>query len=322
MEDDISAPSTASEWACPRCRADLPLTQPASHDVRFALTLETRPVHSSASLETYDNSCENCGLPYTASSASHFEYPYRQLLAKVDLRRFLRWSSAQNNGYVSYSLMKGSSCSVDGREDAIQFANFIRKNVSSTPNVVVDLGCGPLPQPAYLPPLPGATLIGVDPFDSQWNGRFIQGVGEFLPLKSDSVDLVVAATALDHTLDLKLTLSELARVTKKGADLMVWDHTFEPRAARITRMLYGLLLFRVPLRTKIAQVRTSLLPERMRIYDNGIVLWTPKGYADPFHEPQSRRPSWPRKLRKAIEEAGFTYAAGDPALGLSHFMRK
>jgi len=322
MENDISAPNTATEWVCPRCSADLPQKQPASRDFSFALELATRPVHSSASLESYDESCPNCGLPYTARSASHFEYPYRQLLAKVDLRRFLRWSAAQNNGYVSYSLMKGSSCSVDGREDAVQFASFIEKNLGSTPSVVLDLGCGPLPQPAYLPPLPGATLIGVDPFDSQWSGRFIQGVGEFLPLKDDSVDLVVAATALDHTLDLKLTLSELARVAKKGADLMVWDHTFEPRRARIARVLYGLLLLRVPIRTKIVQARTSLLPERVRIYDNGIVLWTPNRYADPFHEPKSRRPSWPRKLRKAIEEAGFTYTTGDPTLGLSHFTRK
>jgi SAM-dependent methyltransferase len=318
MESTFVVSSTSSLWACPRCHTDL-VRASGSGDNTLPLTVDGRVVHTSASLESYADTCPSCGLPYTARADKRFEYPYRQMLAEVAPRRFLRWSAAQNNGYVSYALMRGSSCSVDGREDATRFAEFIGANVDSAPKTVLDLGCGPLSQPAYLPKLPGASLIGVDPFDSEWSGSFVQGAGEFLPLKDASVDMVVAATALDHALDVAVALRELARVTRTGGTLMVWDHTFESRRKRLAAAL-GLVL-RAPLSGKLAQIRSNFLPERVRIYDNGIVLWTPKGYADPFHEPRSRRASWPRKLRRVIEDAGFVAGATDPARGFSHYVR-
>jgi SAM-dependent methyltransferase len=312
-------------WACPRCHTDLATGASASAGNSFPLKVATREVHSSASLESYTEACPSCGLPYTATGGKRFEYPYRQMLAKVDFRRFLRWSAAQNNGYVAYSLMRGSSCSVDGRPDAERFSDFIQENLTASPGVVLDIGCGPLPTPAYLPAFPDATLIGVDPFDSEWSGPFVQGAGEFLPLKDASIDMVVAATALDHALDVTTALRELARVTRKGGSLMVWDHTFPNRTLagswhRLLVFFGTLLLPRFSASAKIVQLR-SLFPERARIYDNGIVLWTPKGYADPFHEPRSRRKSWTRRLRRVIEDAGFTQMAEDSAWGFSQFTR-
>lgn len=312
--------SATSLWACPRCHTDLPLDTSGAEDTTFSLKVAGRIAHRSASLVRYSSSCPNCGLPYTAGGAKRFEYPYRQLLAKVSPRRFLTWSAAQNNGYVSYSLMRGSSCAVEGRDDVQEFADFIRESVGSSPEVVLDLGCGPLSQPAYLPATPGATLIGLDPFESEWSGSFIQGAGEFLPLKDASVDLVVAATSLDHTLDLERATRELARVTRIGGSLVVWDHILETRWKRAVNafsdMASGLR------RRDMAKVRKAIMPERVRIYDNGVVLWTPKGYADPFHEPRSRRTSWPTRLRGAVEEAGFVQKSTDPARGFSHFVRR
>jgi SAM-dependent methyltransferase len=312
--------SAASLWACPQCHTELPASSSRPGNNTLALSVDSRIVHDSASLDGYADACPRCGLPYTAVGVKRFEYPYRQMLAKIRPRKFLRWSAAQNNGFVSYALMRGASCSVEGREDVRQFSEFISQNLTSAPGVVLDFGCGPLARPAYLPAFPDATLIGVDPFDSEWSGSFVQGVGEFLPLKDSSVDMAMAATALDHAMDLGVTLRELARVTKTGGSLMVWDHTFQPRWRRLAETGYTLLQ-RVPLSRKIAVARWNLFRERVRVYDNGIVLWTPKGYADPFHEPRSRRPSWPRTLRKAIEAAGFVRGAENAALGLSHYTR-
>ena len=319
MESDVAALTTATPWACPRCHSALPDGASSSSVHTFPLRIPGRLVHGSAALEEYASSCPECGLPYTITHDTRFEYPYRQLLAEVDPRKFLRWSAAQNNGYISYALMRGSSCSIEGREDVVRFADFIRDNVTSSPRTCLDLGCGPLARPSYLPSMPDAQLIGIDPFDSEWDGNFVLGAGEFLPLGDASVDLAVAATALDHTLDLSRTLRELARVTREGGSLMVWDHKFEPAWKRLAGAAYGLL--RSPLGTKTAKIRTNLFPERVRVYDNGIVLWTPKGFADPFHEPRSRRPSWQAKLGRALEKVGFVQAATDPTRGFSHYVR-
>ncbi len=286
----------------------------------FPLQVKGRIVHRSASLETYVSTCPNCGLPYTADGTKRFDYPYRQLLAKAYPRRFLAWSAAQNNGFVSYSLMRGSSCSVQGRDNAQAFADFIRQCLPSSPDVVLDFGCGPLARPSYLAEVSNATFIGLDPFDSEWNGRFIQGAGEFLPLSDATADLVVAATSLDHTLDYDRALRELARVTRKGGSLVVWDHVLETHwkkvATTVLNLTSGLR------RRDISKIREAVFPERLRIYDNGIVLWTPKGYADPFHEPRSRRTSWQRRLRGAVERAGFHQVATDPSRGFTHFVRR
>ncbi|WP_166866265.1 class I SAM-dependent methyltransferase [Salinibacterium sp. ZJ70] len=317
-----SASEQSPLWACPRCHAELdPSTLATSGDHTLPLEAATRTVHTSASLDHYPGACAQCGLPYANVGSRRFAYPYRQLLGTIDQKRFLRWSAAQNNGFVSYSLMKGSSCSVDGREDARQFADFITDRIGADTKVALDLGCGPLERPAYLPALAAdATLIGVDPFESSWNGSFVQGVGEFLPVRSASVDLVIAATALDHTLDLGRSLAEIARVTRSGGDLMVWDHIFPSRAKHLLNVLIGLVL-PSPLSSKIRDFRSNFMRERVRLYDNGVVLWTPPGYADPFHEPRSRRRSWPRRLHGEITRAGFRLAGTDETLGFSHYVR-
>ena len=286
----------------------------------FPLAVRGRPQHVSASLERYTDQCPSCALPYTVRDDRRFEYPYRQLLAEFSPRDFLTWSDAQNNGYISYSLMRASSCSVEGREDAAEFTDYIRERIGdSAPQVVLDLGCGPQAAPAYIAAVPDAELIGLDPFDSEWAGRFIQGAGEFLPLPDHSVDLITAATSLDHTLDLRRSLSELARVARPGAHFVVWDHALVTAGDRFRQLLYDLV--RAPWGQKLAKLRANLPRERVRVYDNGIVLWAPKGYADPFHAPRSRRPSWYGLLHREIEAAGFTRQATDPDRGFSHYVR-
>jgi SAM-dependent methyltransferase len=309
-----------NSWVCPRCHATLPENAASDETHVLPLDLWGRLVHVSASLPEYTNVCPSCDLPYSADGSARFSYPYRQLLARIDLRGFLRWSAAQTNGYVSYSLMKGSSCSVDGREDVSAFAEFIQSRMHRDPDVLLDLGSGPLPHPFYLPDYPDARRVGIDPFESAWDGSFVEGVGEFIPLASGSVDLCVAATALDHTLDLGRVAGELARVTRAGGSLMVWDHTF-PQSYPRFRALFQMALPSVPWSAKVKLFRSNFLPERVRVYDNGIVLWTPRGYADPFHEPRSRRPSWAGRLRRTLERAGFRLIEYQPETGFSYYRR-
>ena len=103
---------------------------------------------------------------------------------------------------------------------------------------------------------------------------------------------------------------------------MVWDHVFDRKSAWQRIADLGYIVLRVPWSQKWAKFRENYLRERVRVYDNGIVLWTPKHYADPFHEPRSRRPSWERKLRSAIEAAGFVRVGGDPVWGMTAYRRR
>jgi SAM-dependent methyltransferase len=233
------------------------------------------------------------------------------LCARSDWRRFVHWGLAQSNGYLSYSLLREASCSTDARQNLPPFSDYVTERVESG-STVVDLGCGPLPKPAYISEslFNANDVIGLDPFPSEFSGHFIMGIAEFLPLADASVDAVLAATSLDHMFSLKATTHELARVMKPGGRLLIWDHPVTVGSARDR------------LRSLVRSAREHRVNgRRVRVYENGVVLPISRGMADPFHEPASTTRRWPGSLQRLLETSGFQQADPVDEHGFSSYVR-
>lgn len=63
--------------------------------------------------------------------------------------------------------------------------------------------------------------IGLDPFSSSKTKFRVVGVGEFLPIRGESIDCVVFNTSLDHILDFHQALDEAKRVLKPHGTIYV-----------------------------------------------------------------------------------------------------
>lgn len=118
------------------------------------------------------------------------------------------------------------------------YAPVLRKSLPGIPQSCLELGIGPfgLGLLAFLPEFP--KRFGVDPLPQvsmeSANGsplessreirsyisqlrapiRYIQGCGEEMPVRSESMDLVVCCNVLDHTSDPDAVLKEIHRVLK------------------------------------------------------------------------------------------------------------
>jgi SAM-dependent methyltransferase len=139
------------------------------------------------------------------------------------------WASVNLGKNVDeYKYRPELSCAVDQRPDARLFSGFVAPYLKGR---VLDIGCGPTETPVYLRNYPIEYISGIDPIEpfQPHPFEFVQGFAEFLPWEDKTFDVVIAATSLDHTLDLNLALSEVKRVLKPGGTLLVWewfgDHT-------------------------------------------------------------------------------------------------
>lgn len=90
---------------------------------------------------------------------------------------------------------------------------------------VIDVGCDNVDISASLLS-EECSYIGLDPFSSSKSNFRVIGVGEFLPIRDESVDNVVFNTSLDHILDYHQALQEAERVLKPGGHIylatLVW----------------------------------------------------------------------------------------------------
>ena len=89
----------------------------------------------------------------------------------------------------------------------------------------MDVGCGPQLIPSYLRKtvLNGnVSIYGVEPITSPHPFPCYKGFAEFLPWVSESFDVVICATSLDHCLSLERTLREIHRVMKINGVFILW----------------------------------------------------------------------------------------------------
>jgi SAM-dependent methyltransferase len=160
--------------------------------------------------------------PSGTAGAASFEH-YLEKFKALHPHLFEAWAGANFGRNVDeYRQRPECSCANDSRPDARLFSGFIAPYLSGR---VLDVGCGPYAVPGYLKHFPLEQVSGLDPLEpfEAHPFEFVRGFAEFLPWPDNTFDVVIAATSLDHTLDLQLALSEMRRVLLPGGHLLVWE---------------------------------------------------------------------------------------------------
>ncbi len=95
---------------------------------------------------------------------------------------------------------------------------------------ILEVGCTPA---AEIHRLEVADLkVGIDPLANEWNRLYrngvhhIQGVGECLPFRDRTFDIVLCLNALDHVQRPVSVLREACRVLRDGGALILWLQTY------------------------------------------------------------------------------------------------
>jgi SAM-dependent methyltransferase len=146
------------------------------------------------------------------------------------------WEEVERNGLAGYEADPEHNLSVTEREVTKAFGRF-----AGLQGLVLDVGCGPQPQPSYAREVAG-TLVGIDPLRGALRREFefVQGLGEYLPFRADVFDRVLFATTLDHMLSPRRALLEAGRVTRPDGEIAVWcgDETTKPKFTGVSADWY------------------------------------------------------------------------------------
>lgn len=183
-------------------------------------------------------SCPRCGRSFE-SLQGVLDFTPRPLPdGDIDARLPL-WEQVERNGLVGYEADPEHNLSVTEREITTAFGRFARLE-----GLVLDVGCGPQPQPSYAREFEGR-LVGIDPLSGADRRafEFVQGLGEYLPFRAGVFDRVLFATTLDHMLSPRRALLEAGRVTRPGGEIAVWcgDERTKPAFAGASAPWYDSL---------------------------------------------------------------------------------
>jgi len=144
-----------------------------------------------------------------------------------------RWREAQSTEPSFYAGMSlGVTDSLDVLYHNAVKARYLSGLLREIPQVSVEVGPGPwgLGISGYLREIPVRVCVEPDPridldptapfasFITEWRRpvRYVVGVGESIPLASESADLVICCNVVDHARDADKFLSELNRILKPG----------------------------------------------------------------------------------------------------------
>ena len=137
------------------------------------------------------------------------------------------WKAAQNHELEWWSSLKDRLESPETRDRKREAAEEIWREIVSIPSTiglrrVLEVGTGGDGWVNFLPP---PYRVGLEPLllDMKRRGvgifdpsvRFVSGVGERLPFRDDSFDVVFSYNVLDHMADPERGLDELRRVLRK-----------------------------------------------------------------------------------------------------------
>jgi len=134
---------------------------------------------------------------------------------------FEQWHAIFQNGAAAYSQSRSNNCSTFGNELSRCFRDYLSLFAKGA---ILDIGCGPFADPAYLSGFKRERLTGLEPLDLVAPEKFpvVRGFNEFLPWSDKSFETIVSASSLDHVLDLRKALSETHRVLKSDGVYIVW----------------------------------------------------------------------------------------------------
>jgi ubiquinone/menaquinone biosynthesis C-methylase UbiE len=113
---------------------------------------------------------------------------------------------------------------------------------------IMDLACGRAID-AFNIALKGPLVFGLEPSDVmlkkslEWveQGKthpviFLRAIAEYLPLKESSLDKLVCKGAIDHFVDVNVTLAEVARILRPGGKLVISVANFDSLSCRLAKI--------------------------------------------------------------------------------------
>ncbi len=151
-----------------------------------------------------------------------------------------RWHNAQNAEKQAFGKSKIKKPVFD--------VVFFSRNFSITSDFfndkhVLEVGCSPL---AAIHSISNARFkLGVEPLASEWADFYekdtdhVQGIGEYLPVKSESIDIVLCINVLDHVHSPSSALNAIQTCLNKEGTLLLWVQTFS--TLNIIKKLLGIL---------------------------------------------------------------------------------
>jgi SAM-dependent methyltransferase len=176
------------------------------------------------SIKAADSSSEPAPAPLASSNLAEsfgmLENRYPAL--------FPVWKRLLDAGERAYHSNPNANLSVYGNPIATEFRAFCLPALRGT---VLDIGCGPAPLPIYLDGYDIVRVAGMDPFGAPDMHPFVfaNAVAESIPWADRSFDTAVIATSLDHLIDPKLGVAEIARILKPAGTALFWVW-FQPNA--------------------------------------------------------------------------------------------
>jgi SAM-dependent methyltransferase len=182
----------------------------------------------SGSLATSDGGslrCAGCGRAYPRLASGWDLTPSAERWSSETWRI---WEALQANGAVGYREDPERNIAVGEREDASAFAKFCGLH-----GLVLDIGCGPQPWPAYFSDYAeGTRFVGVDPLvgDTAAGYPQLRALAEYLPFQGRTFDQVLFATTLDHFVHPEAALAEACRVLGEDGTIAAWVGHKDPDA--------------------------------------------------------------------------------------------
>lgn len=206
--------------------------------------------------------------------------PDAEVLAKWPL-----WEALQANFVAAAAAVPEHSLSVTARPDADAFQTFCAFS-----GTVLDVGCGPQTLPTYAD-VASCRFVGIDPLAGSHERafEFVQGLGEYLPFRSESFDQVLFATSLDHMLVPRRALSEARRLIRPGGSITVWFGEVDRPIAEPDPTANGGHLRRA--RERIGAMIDRLRPGEATEEEPAYLaaLAQPEGAVDKFHVEHPRK---------------------------------
>jgi SAM-dependent methyltransferase len=289
---------------CPRCKKKLELENISKDSLNpLFQVFEGETLHS-ASLDWkifYKTSCKSCMLlidlkENSGEGTGTLSYPYDWLLAATKKDKWAKWKIKQLNSLTSGVVDSSASYSTDSNPISVSFGEFLEKNVTLIDINILDVGCGPLKRPIYLEKAKGGLLVGLDPFETNFEGSVIAGTSEFIPLLDETIQLVVASSVIDHFFDWTASLQEIFRIMCKGGKLAIYQHLSS---------------------TATKYKGTKIQGKWYRIYENGYIVQLENKMDDPFHTEISQTLDWGLEMPKFLNLLGFRLLEEDTNLNFS-----
>lgn len=233
----------------------------------------------------------SCGLKYFHNEKI-IKYDYNSLLYKNYRKNFMLNKVLNNNAELSYIHLPEGSLALGHRDDVNRFKDFITNNLVDK-NFLLDIGCGILPRPGYVPFNLFKNIYGLDPIDNDsFDGIRIVGSCEFMPFTDCFFDAIVFATSLDHTNNPIKCLTESHRILKDNGIVFIWmSDKSTSNYVRLKRLI----------KTVLMNIRKGYRTDKYFIYRDFNIFYVPKGAIDPFHS-QSETP---KQIKKIMMKLGF-----------------